>query len=250
MHGFYNLGNTCYFNSAIQAIFSIDALCDEILNTEIKDGKSFIRAFKDLLYFYKNQTNPCSINVKPLLEEFQKLYPRFTMFEQHDAQDVLFCIFDIIENEIPYLKKLFTGSKCQETIYPNGSNKISQDYNILLLDGHDNDNINQMISNSEKWNTLTDYVDDKGVKYNVSATRNVITRVPNILFISFNSKTRVQIDEIDGYELKSSILHIGSHYIAMIKKDNQWYIIDDDKVTMVDFPNISNHHVLIYSMKS
>jgi hypothetical protein len=52
-----------------------------------------------------------------------------------------------------------------------------------------------MIQESHKWNTLEDYIDNKGKKHHVATTRNIFSGYPKILLISFDKKSFVKIDE-------------------------------------------------------
>ena len=55
-----------------------------------------------------------------LLEDFVKKFPRFVVGRQHDAQEAVLCIIDILENSVTELKKHFYGKKIQETLWPGG----------------------------------------------------------------------------------------------------------------------------------
>ena len=52
MHGFYNNGNTCYFNSAIQLLLRIHELSSHILKTEYTGDCDFTNKYKELVKIY------------------------------------------------------------------------------------------------------------------------------------------------------------------------------------------------------
>jgi len=66
------------------------------------------------------------VDVKPLLTAFQKEFPRFKSHEQHDVQEAVLCIIDIIERAEPVLKEWFYGKKTQETIWPMESHQMKR----------------------------------------------------------------------------------------------------------------------------
>ena len=237
MHGFTNIGHTCYFNSAVQCLIH--------MKLELLEGEGFLRAYNELVKLYFTHEKCLEINIAPLLKEFQNKFPRFVINEPHDAQEALFCMIDML----PSSKKHIYGEKIQETIWPGGKKKTVVPYSVCILDGGD-EKVSEILKKSEEWNTISDYVDDDGIKYNVAATRSVFKTFPKNLIISFNHKSRVEADEIEGYELNSSIVHINGHYMAFIKLNDKWILANDGKISIVEFPNIFTHHVLVYNQKS
>jgi len=255
MHGFYNNGNTCYFNTAIQCALRIHELSEHILQNPYDGDCSFTNAYSQLVQLYFKSEKCLTINIEPLLEKFREKFPRFKSRIPHDAQDTLFCIIDILEVTYPYLKKLVYGEKTQSTISPSSSKSETVPFTILILHSERDKSVTELIKKSEQWDTLTDYIDDNDIKHHVATTRTTITRFPKILFISFDEKIRVAADDIlEKYELCGSIIHIGSksggHYMSMIKLSDKWYMQDDDKLFLTDFKKINDHHVLMYSLKN
>ena len=60
------------------------------------------------------------LDLAALQYAFQKEFPRFRTNEQHDVQETVLCIIDILERSQPIVKEWFYGKKIQETIWPNG----------------------------------------------------------------------------------------------------------------------------------
>lgn len=255
MHGFHNNGNTCYFNTAIQCMLRIHELSEHIIKHPYEGECSFTKAYAELVQLYFQSEKCLSINIHPLLEKFREKFPRFNSLHPHDTQDTLFCIIDILEVSYPYIKELVYGEKEQTTICPSGTKTEKVPFTILLLHSEEGKSVNELIKKSEKWDTLGDYVDDMGVKHHVTTTSTSITKFPKILFISFDKKIRVMADDIsEKYELCGSIIHMGNnhggHYMSMIKLSDKWYLQDDDKIFVSDFPKLHDHHVLMYSLKN
>ena len=255
MHGFYNIGNTCYFNSAVQCMLRIHALSERILHSPYEGDCPFTINYSELVRLYFQNQECLKINIEPLLKTFQEKFPRFKARQPHDTQDAIFCIIDILEVTYPYLKELVYGEKEQRTICPSGSTSEKVPFSMLLLHGENGKSVSELVGASEKWDTLTDYVDDAGVKHHVATTRTSITRYPRILFVSFNAKVRVDADALfEKYEVCGSIIHVGNqsggHYMSMIKLGTQWFAQDDETVSAIEFPKFHDHHVLMYSLKN
>lgn len=255
MHGFYNSGNTCYFNVAIQCIISIDELTGYILENPYTGGCEFTKVYTDLVRIYFSKKRG-TINIDFLLQHFRNKFPRFKSHQPHDAQDALFCIIDLIEKEIPILKNIIYGKRAQYTVCPSGTKTSEEPFSFLILNNTNARRaVSDMITHSEKWNVLSDYQDDKGVTHNVSTTRSTITEYPKILFVSFDRKQFVEVDEFKQYRVCGSIIHLGTqnggHYITILKQnDGKWYLYDDDSLKEVTFPKMATHHVLMYKIRS
>jgi len=255
MHGFYNNGNTCYFNAAIQCMLRIHELSDHILRNPYTGECTFTSAYAELVRVYFQSEKCLSINLEPLIEKFRDKFPRFKSRLPHDTQDTIFCIIDILEVSYPYIKELVYGENEQYTICPSGSKSEKVPFTILLLHSEDGKSVGDLVRTSEKWATLTDYVDDAGIKHHVTTTRTSIVKFPKILFVSFDKKIRIIADEIfEKYELCGSIIHKGDnhggHYMSMIKLGDKWYSQDDETLSVVDFPKLHDHHVLMYNLKN
>lgn len=256
MHGFYNNGNTCYFNTAVQCMLHIHALSKHIISEPYRGDCPFTTNYTELVRLYFQNNECMKINIEPLLKTFQNMFVRFKSREPHDTQDALFCIIDILEVTYPYLKELIYGEKEQRTICPTGTKTEKVPFSMLLLHCDVNDkSVSELAYAAEKWDILEDYVDDSGVTHHVSTTRTSIIKYPPVLLVSFDSKSRVLADPIfEKYEVYGSIIHLGNqsggHYISMVKLGTTWFAQDDDSVSKIQFPNFHSHHVLMYSLKN
>jgi ubiquitin C-terminal hydrolase len=249
MKGIVNLGNTCYFNVALQCLMHVPI----IRNVKYEGDCMFTKIFFNFTQQFWDPNTGKIFNVQPLLDEFQKHFPRFKSLEQHDVQETILCIIDILEKSIPELKKYFYGKKVQETVWPGGSKKQEEDFSVHILCANGS-SFKDMLLQSFAWNVLTDYE-----PYHVATTRCFFSKHPKVLMVSFDKKGRVNVNEkltIDGYEyeLVASAVHLGvqhdGHYVAFTKHVDKWYYKNDDFVSEQPFPCDAPHYLLMYILKS
>jgi len=249
MKGIANLGNTCYFNVALQCLMHVPI----IRNVKYEGDCMFTKIFFNFTHQFWDPNTGKVFNVQPLLVEFQKHFPRFKSLEQHDVQETILCIIDILEKSVPELKKYFYGKKVQETVWPSGSKKQEEDFSVHILCA-DGSSFKDMLLKSFAWNVLTDYK-----PHHVATTRCFFSKHPKVLMVSFDKKGRVNVIEkltIDGYEyeLVASAIHLGSqhdgHYVAFTKHANKWYYKNDDFVSEQTFPCDAPHYLLMYILKN
>ena len=196
MHGLANLGNTCYFNCALQCLLHCDPVTKYIYTNKYEGDCEFTKIYTELVQNYFNTKESCVINVKPLLDEFQKQFKRFTMLEPHDAQDALFCIIDILERSYPEIKNGIYGTHKQVTIWPGGKSSTEVPFSIQTLSINDTVcKISDLIKKSLDWNTLIDYEDWEGTVYNAAVTRVIFSKLPEVLFISFDKKSNIELED-------------------------------------------------------
>jgi len=254
MKGFVNLGNTCYFNTSIQCLLQIPQLSNYFINNAYTGNCKFTKLYSTLVRLYWSQEHKGCINIKQLIHQFYDKFPRFKNNSQHDAQESVLCIIDILETSIPELKQLFYGKKTQETIWPGGKNMIDEDFSIHIVRSNGKD-LGEMLSKSTDWNYIEDFTDNDGKKYNVATTRMLFSKLSPVLMISFDTKSNVNVVEniiIDKfkYKLISTAIHVGhqhdGHYVSFVNNGNQWYYINDDFVEKQDLPAQASHYFLVY----
>ena len=106
MHGFKNIGNTCYFSSAIQCFLHIHDISSHIVQNKYEGDCLFTKIYEELVHVYFSTHQVNVFTLEPLLHEFVKIFPRFKIGEPHDSQDALLCIIDILEKDYPIIKEL------------------------------------------------------------------------------------------------------------------------------------------------
>ena len=166
MHGFTNLGNTCYFNSAVQVLLHIREISSHILNNTYDGDCTFTKSYEKIVRIYFSTQDTKVFTLGPVLTEFIKIFPRFKIGMPHDTQDAIFCIIDILEKSYPRIKDLVYGETNQITISPVSKNISKIPFCVYILNVKRGvKNINIMLNESSKWNVIEDYVDDNGKKH-------------------------------------------------------------------------------------
>lgn len=96
-NGLINIGNTCYLNSILQCLFSLDNFRSEIQNLQINDNSlnNKLRLLFEELGTGNSQGNPKEI----LRFIISKGFNDFRLGRQCDSYEVLVIILDILHNE-------------------------------------------------------------------------------------------------------------------------------------------------------
>jgi ubiquitin C-terminal hydrolase len=107
--GFSNLGNTCFFNSALQCLLRVRPLVEYCLspafpgqlNRDNPHGSKgrIASAFRQLAEAMTGESRPC-VNPSELHAEVCRRYRRFGNFGQHDAQELLVSLLDAIHEDL------------------------------------------------------------------------------------------------------------------------------------------------------
>ena len=252
MKGFANGGNTCYFNVSLKSIL---IACPELKEYEYNGPCEFTEFFFRLI---KAMNNPDVkyVDPRPLLELLRNRFPNFTSLREHDAQECILCIIDILEKELPYFKKKFYGIKQNEVIFPTGKNISKEEFSMLILESERRGKLLEMLKKSRRWETIEGYIDDEGNKYNLATRRSIIKQYPQIFMISFDAKTDGLeiIDEDENFVLIGAVVHVGyqhsGHYVFLSKENCHWFVNDDMLTTELNsFPKIGDYYVLMYKTK-
>jgi len=266
MRGLVNLGNSCYFNTALQCLLHAPPIVNYFTHVEDEDAArnesefecTFTNMFAALArkMWTKGQSEP--LNPKVLVREFQKHFPRFTDDEEHDAQEAILCIIDILERAAPDIKEYIYGEYAQQIVYPKGKKQTREPFAIHIVTS-DGDSLKDMLTKDTAWRVLTDYVDDEGETYHCATTRRVFSKLPRMLMLSFDKKThcsvveRLKIGE-RKYRLVAAAVHHGiqwaGHYGAYTYYDKKWYLKDDDTVEELPggLPEKAGYYVLVYTL--
>ena len=258
MRGFLNLGNTCYFNTAIQCLLYIPVLSNYFLQKGYYGDCEFTQLYSKLVHFYWDEKTKGPLNIKPLLQKFCEHFPRFKNTDPHDVQEAILCIIDILERSCPVIKEWFYGKKIQETIWPGGKSTNEEDFSIHIVrsNGH---NLENMLKESANWNTIENFEDTEGKVYNVATTRMLFSKLPQVFMISFDRKSHINVIERitvgdHEYNLIASAVHMGfqcdGHYVSFVKHADKWYYINDDFADEANLPISGGHYVLVYNLKT
>ncbi len=258
MRGFLNLGNTCYFNSVVQCLLHIPVLSNYFLKTNYKGDCEFTKLYQTLVKFYWVSEEKGCINLKLLMREFFKHFPRFDNADPQDAQEAILCIIDILVRSSPIIKSWFYGKKTQETVWPGGKTSTSEDFSIHITSTN-GDNLGEMLNKSTGWNVIENFEDTNGKIHNVATTRMLFSKLPQVLIISLDKKTNISVIEkllIDKYEynLIASATHIvnemDGHYVSFVRREDKWYSANDEFLNEINLLTSGGHYVMVYNLKT
>tara|TARA_B000000441_G_scaffold78118_1_gene53066 strand:- start:3514 stop:4290 length:777 start_codon:yes stop_codon:yes gene_type:complete len=255
MKGLENHGNTCYFNTALQCLLYIPVLSNYFIRKPYTGECEFTKAYGNLVKMYWTRGKE-HITIKNVIEAFQKEFPRFRTNEQHDVQEAVLCIIDILERSRPEIKEWFYGKKTQETIWPGGKSSNEEVFSVHLITAEGTD-MGEMLQKSTDWNTIENFEDTDGKVHHLATTRMVFSTLPQVLMISFDRKSHIEIIEnmIIGnseYNLISCAVHVGiqndGHYVSFVKRRNKWLLANDENVEEHELPKEASFYFMVYNL--
>lgn len=267
MRGLINLGNSCYFNTALQCLLHAPPIAsyfthvedEEAAETETEFECEFTNLFAALARKMWTENEPEPLNPKVLIRAFQKHFPRFTDDEEHDAQEAILCMIDILEKAAPDIKEYIYGEYSQQIVYPKGKKQAREPFAIHIVTNVGQTScLKDMLKKDTAWRVLTDYTDDAGERYHCATTRRIFSKLPRVLMLSFDKKThcsvveRLKIGE-RKFRLVAAAVHHGSqsagHYGALAYYDKKWFLKDDEKVEEISgIPEKAGYYLLVYTL--
>ena len=243
MKGIYNIGNSCYLNSALQLLFNSHDLCKLLykstdLYKEVKEYREGSPIF-----------NPR--NIKTLIDRFDI----FKGSSQQDAFEFIIFFFDIISgfNNNIYDKfgiKTNINIKCKLIECCRESEHIENDL-MLILPMTDNLTESYKIYKMKERLDNENSYDCTNCKIKTIARKKItIVKWPSNLIIVLkrfdntmrknNNKIHIPIEWRHGYVLQGGIIHIGNfnggHYIyyGYNKSNDEWFIADDSNINIIN----------------
>lgn len=280
--GLTNLGNTCYLNSTIQALYCNNDLCNNIINLNDKN-QNFISEL-----FIKMQSCPqgASIDPRKFLKNIKKeLGTSLDIHAQNDVHEFLSLFLDyiIVTFNSDETKQFISGTfihsiKCDKCSSIESNYEPFTNIMISIPKSLDMVHLGFLIQKEFKETSIKDRHCDSckcrnnGIKtiniektpktfifmlkrysYNSEKIRTPII-VPNYIDITKKIKNSVKT----VLELYAIICHIGSfnsgHYFVLCKhyETNKWFIIDDCVTKEIeDFDKIDSKlfYVLFYTTR-
>lgn len=246
MRGLLNLGNTCYFNTAIQCLAHVPPLSKHLFANEYDGQCDITKEYQTVVQalFISGKTDP--VDPSDLLAAFRSRFPSFNNNGQHDAQEVIVCMIDILENSIgpEFIQKIFNGKDVQETVYPGGKSQKENSFTTVILEPTEPTSLTNLISKLQKYEGISGYTDDAGRTHHVAAVGRKITHWPRVIgftFSMYDRKFPIEIpEEFEGRKLYAAVIHQGiqwgGHYALIVRRYDKWYLKDDDSVTELKEP--------------
>ena len=253
-----NLGNTCYFNAALQCLMHVPMLCNYFLKSEAPEAGEgpFTAEFRKLARKYWTLDLPGPVNPAKLFLYLTERHAQFRGHYQQDSHEVrnfvahrrrafhdcetqaLACILDSIDQTL--VRHIFSVKVTQETLCPTGRSELREESVGLLTYPSENCTVSDALKEHFEYATLTDYEDCHGRKHKASVTRLVVTKVPPVLFLAFSGRKIIELEEVITVShvrlgLISAVCHLGNelggHYVAFTKHLGEWHYKDDEVST-------------------
>ena len=280
MKGLNNLGNTCYFNTALQCLLQVPQLSNFMIMKKLHSVRCELTQEYQVLVkkMWLNKTTTFE-NPQKLFHIFKNTYKQFNNTDQQDSHEMIVCFLDALDKSLrPFgpvhypgkpdehsiIKEIFYGQMIQEVVTPQGKNKNFDETTCHMMFLQNNTTLENVLHEHTKWNFLDNYENNQ-----VSTMRQTFWYTPYILIFTFKmytGKYKVEIpEELDvtpwihpdtphkrntRYKLFGTCTHHGStrggHYVSYVCHRGKWCIKDDMLVTRSEPPLNGYHYVVFY----
>jgi len=241
MRGLWNLGNSCYFNTAVQCLAHVPPLTMFLFDVEYTGPCEITREYQKVVkqLFLKGKTDP--VSPSDLFGAFKVRYPQFADMRQHDAQEVILHLIDVFEQSLgkEFVTDMFNGEETQVTTWEEGKSEVRNTFTTLLLDVTEPCRLQDLLKDRTEPILVENYTDSSGTTHPRVALQTRVSRWPKFTSFSFSMydyKFPIEIPfEFEGLKLFACVMHQGhkngGHYALLVRRFDKWYVKDDDKVT-------------------
>lgn len=280
MKGLQNLGNTCYFNTALQCILQVPQLSNFFIMKRLPRVDEFTHEYQTLVRLMWLKKTSSFENPKKLFDLFKKKYKQFNNTDQQDSHEMIVCFLDALDQSLrPFnpvyfpsrnpeehsiVREIFYGQIIQEVVTPKEKTKNFEDTTCLMMFLSGNTTLERCLDEYTRWNVLDDYKN-----HNVTTTRHMFWYTPYILIVSFKmylGKFKVKLPPVldvsrwthpqsphhknKNYELFGTCTHHGStmggHYVSYVQHHKRWYEKDDSMVQEVSGVPLDGYHYVAF----
>ncbi|CAN7104184.1 unnamed protein product [Brassica rapa subsp. narinosa] len=107
VRGLVNLGNTCFFNSVLQNLLSLDRLRDRLFKEDQSCGGPLVSSLKKLFTEATSEAGLFNSVINPwdFFGSLCSKAPQFRGYQQHDSHELLRCLLDGLSMEESSLRK-------------------------------------------------------------------------------------------------------------------------------------------------
>ena len=241
MRGLWNLGNSCYFNCAIQCLAHVPPLTKYLFDVEYTGPCDITREYQRVVkqLFIKGKTDP--VSPSDLFGAFKVRYPEFADMRQHDAQEVILHLIDVFENSLgkEFIIDLFNGEEVQMTSWNGGESVIRTPFTTMFLDVSEPCRLQDLIKDRYQPISIENYTDSSGTTHKSASVQTRVKRWPkftSFTFSMYDYKFPIEIPfEFEGLKLFACVMHQGhkngGHYALLVRRFDKWYVKDDEKVS-------------------
>ena len=244
MKGIYNIGNSCYLNSAMQMLFNSDDFKFITKNT----------IFENIINNYNN--NDATFNPTEIKSIVAKNNKMFNNSNQQDSYEFMIYLFDVLDKILGKNNNLYNkfgiqttfNIKCKILNCNKESNNISTELFLQLPMTNDLSESYRKYKLIERLENDNAYQCDNCRKLTTARRKTITTKWPDNLIIVLkrfdhlmnkdNRQINIPLNWRHGYKLKGGIIHLGNygggHYIYYGEENGNWYIANDTNISKIN----------------